>query len=266
MMHQMHKCFGDVTSFVRDYTDLPAITKKKMVDILNDVPQCRKLKMELTMTIDAMEPLVKATYALEGDGVLSLVTYERISALYNHVTVGHHPNVDAVAKQLANGNSINEQMLLKYADNCVQPAYDYLKMKFDNDLRCTVELFKVARYFFPAKVSELKPTSSDLSALSVFPCFNSEAIEGMKSELPNYLAGAEDVSLQTDPLEWWKHHSSDLPMWASGFRKVALFQPSSAAAERVFSLLSNSFGKQQENSLEDYIQLSVMMQYNYRNE
>ena len=43
--------------------------------------------------------------------------------------------------------------------------------------------------------------------------------------------------------------------------KIALIQPSSAA---VFSLLQSSFGKQQEQSLEDYIQLSVMMQYNYR--
>jgi len=30
-----------------------------------------------------------------------------------------------------------------------------------------------------------------------------------------------------------------------------------------FSILANLFGKQQESSLEDYIQLSVMMQYNY---
>ena len=45
--------------------------------------------------------------------------------------------------------------------------------------------------------------------------------------------------------------------------RVALIQPSSAAAERVFSILASSFGKQQESSLEDYIQLSVMMQYNY---
>ena len=46
--------------------------------------------------------------------------------------------------------------------------------------------------------------------------------------------------------------------------RVALIQPSSAAAERVFSILASSFGKQQESSLEDYVQLSVMMQYNYR--
>ena len=128
----------------------------------------------------------------------------------------------------------------------------------------TLELFKTARYFSPSKVSELKPTSSDLSSLSVFPCFDSEAIEGMKSELPTYLAAAEGVAPQCDHCEWWKYHSADLPMWARSFQKIALIQPSSAAAERVFSILQSSFGKQQEQSLEDFIQLSVMLQYNYR--
>ena len=266
VIHQMHNRFGDVSAFLRENTDLPAATTKKMVDVLNNPPQCRKLKIELAMTVDGMEPFVKATYALESDGVLSLVAYERISALHSHIVASHHPNVTAVTKHLANGSTTNEQMLLTYAENCVKPAYDYFKEKFDNDLRSTVELFKTARYFSPSKVSELKPTSSDLSSLSAFPCFDSEAIEGMKSELPTYLAAAEDVSPQIDPCEWWKHHSADIPMWARTFRKVALIQPSSAAAERVFLLLQSSFGKQQEQSLEDYIQLSVMMQYNYRNE
>ena len=36
-------------------------------------------------------------------------------------------------------------------------------------------------------------------------------------------------------------------------------QPSSAAAERVFSLLQISFTKRQQSSLEDYDSLSVMM-------
>jgi hypothetical protein len=266
VIHQMHSRFGDVSEFLRVNTELPAATTKKMVDVLNDPSQCRKLKMELAMTVDGMEPFVKATYALEGDGVLSLVAYERISALHSHIVASYHPNVTAVAKHLANGNTTNEQMLVQYAKNCVKPAYDYFKEKFDNDLRSTVKLFKTARYFSPSKVSELKPTSSDLSSLSAFPCFDSEAIEGMKSELPTYLAAAEGVAPQFDPCEWWKYHSADIPMWARSFRKIALIQPSSAAAERVFSLLQSSFGKQQEQSLEDYIQLSVMMQYNYRND
>ena len=51
----------------------------------------------------------------------------------------------------------------------VSAHYDCFKEKFDNDLRSTVELFKTARYFSPSKVSELKPTSSDLNSLSIFP-------------------------------------------------------------------------------------------------
>ena len=43
---------------------------------------------------------------------------------------------------------------------------------------------------------------------------------------------------------------------------VLLFQPSSAAAERVFSLLQNSFQEQQFSALEDYIETSIMLQYN----
>ena len=87
------------------------------------------------MTVDGMEPFVKATYALEGDGVLALVAYERISALHSNIVASHHPNVTAVAKHVANGSTTNEQMLLTYAENCVKPAYDYFKEKFDNDLR-----------------------------------------------------------------------------------------------------------------------------------
>ena len=54
------------------------------------------------MTVDGMEPFVNATYALEGDGVLSLVAYGRISALHSYIVASHHPNVTAVAKHLAN--------------------------------------------------------------------------------------------------------------------------------------------------------------------
>jgi len=38
--------------------------------------------------------------------------------------------------------------------------------------------------------------------------------------------------------------------------------PSSAVAEHVFSFLKNSFGDQQLHALEDYIETSLMIQYN----
>ena len=47
-----------------------------------------------------MEPIVKATYIIEGDGALAVVAYEYIS-VYAVVSTEHNPNVVAVAKALA---------------------------------------------------------------------------------------------------------------------------------------------------------------------
>jgi len=47
-------------------------------------------------------------------------------------------------------------------------------------------------------------------------------------------------------------------------QKILLVQPSSAAVERVFSLLNSGFGDQWEQSLQDYIEASVMLRYNKR--
>ena len=83
-------------------------------------------------------------------------------------------------------------------------------------------------------------------------------------ELPSYLTAVEDTdSSSVNAMEWWKRHEQDLPNWCSAFQQVLLVQPSSAAAERVFSLLQNSFSQRQSNSLEDYIETSVMLQYNH---
>ena len=49
---------------------------------------------------------------------------------------------------------------------------------------------------------------------------------------------------------------------ASAVKKVLLVQPSLVAAERVFSILNSSFNDQQEHTLVDYLQASVMTQYN----
>ena len=216
------------------------------------------------MTVDAMEPFVKATYLLEGDGPLALVTYEQIRRLFSAISLKHYPNVLAVAKHMSAGDASREQQLLAYADSCVKPAYDYFKSKFENDLGSVLLAFKAARFFSPSKISELQPTSLMINDLQVFPFFDSEIIENLKSELPAYLAAAEDVSGTIDTICWWKSHAGELPHWANAFRYVVLVQPCSAASERVFSLLSNTFSTQQEGALEDYIQLSVMLQYNHR--
>ena len=77
-----------------------------------------------------------------------------------------------------------------------------------------------------------------------------------------YMARAEGVSNTVFPLEWWKSNSEVLPNWSSVARKIVLLQPSSGSVECVFSLLNSTFGEQQDNSLQDYVQLSILLQYN----
>ena len=107
------------------------------------------------------------------------------------------------------------------------------------------------------KVVELQPVDNNVDNLKIFPSLNlSIIIDNLKSEL-QYLAMAEDVSPSINKNDWWTKHETELPHWS----KVLLVQPSSAAAKRVFSLLSNSFTEQQMSSLEDYnIETSIMIQ------
>ena len=154
-------------------------------------------------------------------------------------------------------------MLLNYAENCVKPAYNYFKQKFEVELKPIVEIFKYARFFDPAKIGELKPSSSDIDSLEVFP-FLKNSLELLKRELPLYMAKADGVSQDLDKLEWWKNHQFELPNWSRACKTALLIQPSSAAAERVFSLLNNTFKDSQASALEDYIETSLMVQYNGR--
>ena len=58
--------------------------------------------------------------------------------------------------------------------------------------------------------------------------------------------------------------SEELPHWSNAVKKVLILQVSSAAAERVFSMLKASFSATQERSLRDYLEASVMLQFNRR--
>ena len=262
MIHQLHDTFGDVPQFLQS-AELPITTTAKLLRIIDDQPTYWKFKVELATTVDAMLPFVKATYSLEGDGPLALQAYQIVSSLYHHISLQHYPNLNAVARQLSQGSVTRENQLVAYGHACCAPAYAFFKAKFDEELRLNLFAFKTARYFSPTKVNELKPSATDLDTLSVFPFMTPNLIGDLKNELPKYLAEAEDISDQVDPLSWWKTHEEKLPTWSEACKLVLLLQPSSAAAERVFSILSSTFSSSQESSLEDYVQVSVMLQYNH---
>ena len=221
------------------------------------------------MIVDAGMPFVQATYRLEGNGPLALLCYEVISSLttaVNLMPMPHYPNLQAVARCLSGGNLQNQQQLVQYATSCIQPGMHYFNECLNGSMQIPLAAFKAAskaaQLFSPLKIQEMQPDCAAVDSLSVFPFLDHNTLGDLKTELPHYMAAVEDISPTYSPLEVWKRHALSLPSWAVAARKVLLLHPSSAASERVFSLLNSSFSHQQYSTLQDYIETSLMLQYN----
>ena len=127
------------------------------------------------------------------------------------------------------------------------------------------ELSKLRASVALYRCNALNPTAASLEELRNFPFANDDAtIANLAQELPLYLAASDGVTVtcEDDKLTWWANHKETLPLWSSLVKRLLLIQPSSASAERVFSLLTNAFGSQQESALQDYLEASVMLRYN----
>jgi len=93
-----------------------------------------------------------------------------------------------------------------------------------------------------------------------------------KVELSKFMAAAtgfsydhSDVVAFTDAvLGWWRKNAQKLPKWGQAARIVFSLSPNSCACERVFSLLKNMFGENQDSTLADYLQSALMLRYNNR--
>ena len=70
---------------------------------------------------------------------------------------------------------------------------------------------------------------------------NGSVLVNLKQEPPTLLATAAGLNKDAGPFQWWKNHSNALPYWFAAAKKIIHVQSSSAAAERGFSLLQNSF-------------------------
>ena len=118
------------------------------------------------------------------------------------IHAAHMPNTQAVVQGLTRatgrGSTISAQQWLMYAKKCVEPGLNYFQKKFTDELSGSVTAFKAARLFLPHKVDEMKPDATAVDALKAFPFLNTPAVlDGLKQELPAYMAKATDVSIST---------------------------------------------------------------------
>ena len=256
VMQQVMIQFGDVELFLTRYCDVAPTTNVKLQGFFQDQLKKVHLHLELASIIDWGENFVKATYILEGDGPLCLKCYEMIDMIHAAIASAHCPNVEAVAKKLTIETRLRESQMLQYA---IQPGLNYFKSQMEGPLKDTLS---AARLFSPQKAHTMQPRATDLDSLHSFPFFSDDHIERMKDELHVYLYKCADTDDAFCPLEWWRRNGEEIPNWSVAAHNVLLVQPSSAAAERAFSLLKASFHEQQDNSLQDYIESSLMLQFN----
>ena len=269
VMKQMLLYFGDIAPFLNENDDIGPALRPKLLDVLSNPQKYAHLCIELASIVDWGEPFVKACYFLEGDGPLAVDCYEAVERIQAGLRTEHIPNVRAIAQKLsgkAQGDPSHEAWVA-YGKSCVQPGLDYFERQLasPSGLKQSVQIFRGCRLFSPQKVYVMQPNTSAIDqALNTIPFLNTQQVDGLKSELPAYLARAADTDQQFDISEWWKRNASDLPNWSAAAKKILLIQPSSAASERVFSLLKNSFGPQQDHALKDYVEASLMLQFNKR--
>ena len=262
---QLMDFFGDVLPFVEENSDLAPATRQKLLSILQDIQKYSNLQLELAAVIDAGKPFVQATYRLEGDGALVFSCFDVLASLAAGIQTAHFPNLVAVAARLSAGNLSLGQQFMQYGHDCIEPGLQYFYTRFTEDLSDSVAAFKAARLCVPQKVIEIQPDANAIDALAAFPLLNnSVTLSQLKTELPDYLVKAANVSVDMALLEWWDRQIDSLPHWSAAVKKIILVQPSSAAAERVFSLLKASFSDRQDGALQDYLEVSLMLQYNKR--
>ena len=158
------------------------------------------LKLELAGTIDVGEHFVKATYFLEGNGPLVFTCYEKLSTVSQLCQAPCFLNVCAIAAAISEEDPCqNVTALERSAKACFEPAITWFLRKFNVDLYDVVVAYKTARIFCLGRIQWLKPTNALVESLSAFPFLDSNtAIDGLRAELPAYLAAAEDVVIPTD--------------------------------------------------------------------
>ena len=98
---------------------------------------------------------VKATYNLEGDGILAVKCYVEVLKIRATISAKYYPNLQAVSRESPSGNPAHQQQLIAHGISCIQPGLLYFQEKLGSDTVHPVAAFKAARLFSPTKFIEI---------------------------------------------------------------------------------------------------------------
>ena len=160
----------------------------------------------------------------------------------------------------------------------ITPAFAYLESRLTGECgqvfscKHSYLICELAQLFDPSYIAANVITAEFVARLDEIVPFGARPglVEELQRDLPLYVAAARGFSIDHSDINaftegvlgWWKNHDGEVGVWADAAQIVFAMSPSSAAAERVFSLLKTLFGSDQDSALADYIRGSMMLRYN----
>jgi hypothetical protein len=258
--------------------------------ILEDHQMLDQLKLSLAMLIDVGRVFVEATYVLEGDGFLAPKVWGVCNKICSHIEAIYGENganlycrnLCAVVSDMMSKAHANHQLppregpgsrgfILMTTLQRARPACEYIIKKLNTTLKIPLHVFKGFQLLDPEFVATASGFALEerLDILFTSVPVLRERFEALKDlaqdELPSYVSKARQLdpdTVERDLAIFWKSVSQELPALAKICRIAMLYQPSSAAAERVFSMLKSQFGDRQQHALGDYQSTSIKLRYN----
>ena len=127
-------------------------------------------------------------------------------------------------------------------------------------------LFQSANLFRPAVAASTADVVALglIEGLAVYKAISKDLIKQMKKEWTDYKAAAAGIDEGANVLAFFQSRQETLKAFGEAAQLLAVMPSSSAAAERVFSLLRHMFGKRTESTLEDKCEAGTCISMNNR--
>jgi hAT family C-terminal dimerisation region len=266
--------FKKVLSFLKNAISEGGLTDdgariRRLIQIINDRESCARLHLELSVVVAVAKPLVEATYLLEGNGPLALIAYDqvmRVKAYFElHKDGATWPGVQAaladytseiavIEGEGANENDIRKSTVL-LVQQIVAPVEQYFLSRIFDHLGGDVAIYKVLRNANPIAVRRLPPTVNEFAAdVESLDHFLPEDIDQMIREFPRYINVVQnwapaDIADELDSIvSFWRNNGNQMPTLSRFVKYAFTIITSSAAAERVFSVIKRSFDTGQKGA------------------
>lgn len=239
---------------------------------------CRKqltfeTQAELAIFVEAGEYFYRATYSLEKDGFLACKVSRILLAISDIRTKEKSemfPRLLNLVQQHSSSQKKSVDEIMKDYLEKIKPALDYFDYHVqDSCFSSSTKAFWVAEYLDPTFVMPELRVGELRSCLDNFIFLSAQEKQALVDEYPSYQKLQSHLVMENKEMtcseifDWWVSVKTQLPCWYQLAIQVAVLKPTSASAERVFSILKNNFSHSQEKSLEDLYQTVLMSRCNY---